>query len=434
MYSTVRRAGFSEWAWALVLVVILVAAACGADTESTTSTQPATTTQPVATSTIAPPTSSVPVTTEATSTTTSTTTTTEPSPDFTVASHGAGAVASLPGSEGKLGSGCSPGSGALPDGIWFGWVTEVHDRSLSFDLACLSPGDPPVATNRNPQMRDVTAATDLMVRASDGTTLPASKWDPGNEPVWVYINDGRATEVAHCTSTVKIDEGKATAWEKAEVRLPVGGGCCGEMHNGPPSPTDPWPVSGLPADGVYQVDMVVDSAADDLVLTIMKFVPCDDNPSQCNTDYEEGDVWVDWGNAIARRASLDDNLTMRIRGIEPPPDTTIARGIVGSGTLFGALLDQIDADWDEYVQPEIDAGTPRGDIYAMLLQRGRDDPEFPYGPSLCCGEAGVLAYRGPLGIELHEWLEPGSGYLGSTQLEMVNGRPVLTINAGQIAG
>ena len=43
----------------------------------------------------------------------------------------------LPGSGGRLGSGCSPGSDVLPDGIWGGWIVEREEHSLTFDLACV---------------------------------------------------------------------------------------------------------------------------------------------------------------------------------------------------------------------------------------------------------------------------------------------------------
>ena len=46
----------------------------------------------------------------------------------------------LAGSDGANGTGCSPGSGPLPDGVWFGWVTWLDERSLGFDLGCLYTG------------------------------------------------------------------------------------------------------------------------------------------------------------------------------------------------------------------------------------------------------------------------------------------------------
>jgi spore germination protein GerM len=38
------------------------------------------------------------------------------------------------------GSGCTPGPGALPDGTWFGYVSEPANETLAFDLACWFSG------------------------------------------------------------------------------------------------------------------------------------------------------------------------------------------------------------------------------------------------------------------------------------------------------
>ncbi len=39
------------------------------------------------------------------------------------------------------GSGCAPGPGPLPDGIWYGEVTAFEDASLAFNLICRYSGD-----------------------------------------------------------------------------------------------------------------------------------------------------------------------------------------------------------------------------------------------------------------------------------------------------
>lgn len=41
-----------------------------------------------------------------------------------------------------LGSGCVPGANQLPDGIWFGYLTEVSETMIEFDLACWFSGAP----------------------------------------------------------------------------------------------------------------------------------------------------------------------------------------------------------------------------------------------------------------------------------------------------
>jgi len=39
------------------------------------------------------------------------------------------------------GSGCAPGPGPLPDGVWYGQVTAFGDGSLSFNLICRYSGE-----------------------------------------------------------------------------------------------------------------------------------------------------------------------------------------------------------------------------------------------------------------------------------------------------
>lgn len=41
-----------------------------------------------------------------------------------------------------LGSGCVPGATELPDGIWFGFLDEVSETTVAFDLACWFSGAP----------------------------------------------------------------------------------------------------------------------------------------------------------------------------------------------------------------------------------------------------------------------------------------------------
>ncbi len=78
-----------------------------------------------------------PVTTDSQQSTTSTTTksTTEkptPSSSSTTAVAPTKAVAE--------GSGCSPGSGQLPDGTWYGYVVDTETDGFEFDLACFFQG------------------------------------------------------------------------------------------------------------------------------------------------------------------------------------------------------------------------------------------------------------------------------------------------------
>jgi hypothetical protein len=106
------------------------------------------------------------------------------------------------------GSGCTPGAGPLPDGQWFGFVTEWGESSVSFDLACMwgwdfTDGSPsPIWTNDDGTIRTVTVSPDAGVYvwfAGDGNSYDgflAYPLDVGPTPygVWVYIEDGQAVE------------------------------------------------------------------------------------------------------------------------------------------------------------------------------------------------------------------------------------------------
>jgi hypothetical protein len=122
----------------------------------------------------------------------------------------------MPGSGDAFGSGCSPGTRWLPDGIWFGHVSSATSTVITFDLMCFAPApeyEEAIGriTNDNPTLRDVPADPGAIVYAiaphGDGwTVVPYTSWytDPGREgfcppegcwDVWVYVNNGKATEV-----------------------------------------------------------------------------------------------------------------------------------------------------------------------------------------------------------------------------------------------
>jgi hypothetical protein len=114
------------------------------------------------------------------------------------------------------GSGCSPGSGALPDGIWFGHIEEASSTTIRFDLICMAPLEPgadgvATITNDSPKLRSVPVSSSANVHAIAPNGLewelqPYSSWylDPGQEgfcppegcwDVWLYINNGEVTEI-----------------------------------------------------------------------------------------------------------------------------------------------------------------------------------------------------------------------------------------------
>jgi hypothetical protein len=308
---------------------------------------------------------------------------------------------------------------------------------MVFDLACLHSGEPPTVSNVNPRLRELVVAQHASVRIADGSAVPVRDWTPKADPMWVFVNEGLATEVAYPTISVSVHAG-SSEWAATDVVLPVTGGCCGTMYQGRGSPTDPWPVTGMPADGIYDITATADAAVGDLVLMIRRFVPCAERPELCIPDYEEGDLGVDYDEAIVRRVEYDENLTVRILGVRPELDSSIVVtiGIEGSGLALLALSDRMEAAFAAWIQPQLDAGKDDGEIFNDLMARGAAAPDFPYGSSDGYGAgAGPLAYRGPHGVLVVEWLIGPPNLLASaTQLEVSNGLPILYIDAGQIAG
>tara|TARA_B100000902_G_scaffold245281_1_gene232228 strand:+ start:93 stop:878 length:786 start_codon:yes stop_codon:yes gene_type:complete len=139
---------------------------------------------------------------------------------------------SYEGSQGGLGSGCTPQSSELPDGVWFGVIEEKNTDSIIFDLACfyvdelaqekaLEEGYGEVMngfyiSNQNPNVFDLEVHQQAMVHeirlhnenaSSPLETINYAEWpsDSGKfmcwtegEPsclVWVAINDGHVTEI-----------------------------------------------------------------------------------------------------------------------------------------------------------------------------------------------------------------------------------------------
>lgn len=126
------------------------------------------------------------------------------------------------GADGAQGSGCSPGSAALPDGVWFGFADSWSIRSVGLDLACWYSGAmaDSVAAARGDEVNNgfylVNEAATLRSMPVDGdvpakkaggedgvVTLSAVMGDlagslPTNHPypVWIYVNGGVVTAVA----------------------------------------------------------------------------------------------------------------------------------------------------------------------------------------------------------------------------------------------
>jgi len=143
----------------------------------------------------------------------------------------------LPGSGAAWGSGCSPGSDILPDGIWIGFVRDLTATGITFDLACLrTPTDSGEESawaidNASSRVRPVPVDDEALVfceiadcdredlatpTAEGPSPMPyddwaadtlawlamypeATTWAQGNHfgvLVWLYVNDGEITEIS----------------------------------------------------------------------------------------------------------------------------------------------------------------------------------------------------------------------------------------------
>jgi hypothetical protein len=211
---------------ALAAVLALVGVSCGSAGEPTSTTTPpgsVTSTAPTTTTT----TSASTTTGEDTTTTEASTTTIadlfEPEQPLTLAPP-----PSLDGEEGdgSSGSGCSPGSGPLPDGVWYGYALATDPSTISFDLACLWFGEiayevgqaagvevnnDVYIANTNTELRAVPVSDEAVVWTIAGdpteglTGIPYPEWPlpdatytpcPGEYcSVWLYVNAGEVTEV-----------------------------------------------------------------------------------------------------------------------------------------------------------------------------------------------------------------------------------------------
>lgn len=182
--------GGRPWTWPVVVlaVVAVVAAGCGGDDDSsdtTTTTEAPTTTTEGATTTTAP----------------TTTTTLPDEPPLR--------------EDGVSGSGCSPGSGPLPDGWWYGTVDAAIEDEVAFDLACYYIGAAAEAeaakrgdevdndyyvVNENPQVRTVTladGATATCVQLGAGVeSVDCTPADVGGDwAVWLRVQGGEVDRI-----------------------------------------------------------------------------------------------------------------------------------------------------------------------------------------------------------------------------------------------
>jgi hypothetical protein len=409
----------NRWLLGLIMLMVLLGACAGDDDDETATTSPETSPETSTTDTTGP--SDTTDTTAGSSTTASSATTTESG--FTVAALGRVPERAL-GTTPALGSGCAPGTDLLPDGVWFGWVTDAASDQLGFDLACLWPGRrEPAASNDATRIRQVPVSQSAQVFRGEGEGVTYSDWAgspietpadnaPGLSPAlpyWLFVNDGAVTEIAQYPDPIRWVR-SATAWPDLYP------GCCDAGDVAPPSPADPWPSEGWPADGFYAA-VVEAETADGYDLEIHRWLTCDDAPALC-PDYWVGDeVVVDPDQpSLLRRFPFDETTMVVITPI-------FSEGaIVGDGTAFGELL----ADLRQAIT---DRG--QGDEFYWADPGDQEaDPDSPFGmvPWPDGTTSGPIGYRGPGG----SYLTPPAGWW--TALEIRNGEPVLYIDAGIVAG
>lgn len=402
-------------------ICVVVAAACGQGDEPTP--EPSTTTSIAATATTEGP------TTTAASATTTAATVVEAT--WSVEALGRSPDGAL-GDDGALGSGCSPGKDTLPDGAWFGWVTAFDPSSVEFDLACLWPGRlDAAASNDTTRLRTVPVAGDALLYGDEPAPLSFADWAKGGEPAaasnasglpdgmpyWLFVNAGRITEIAGYPHPIRWARAAASAWPGSFI-----GPVAGDIGL-PASPDAPWPGAGWPADGFYDAEPDT-GTADAYELSIRKLLSCSDdaNPGFCFTGegFTGDEVYVDpKGSPLQRMLRFDDDLTVVIKGVRD------ATPIVGDGVAYAALLADLTDSMDEsaVASSTLEIPEDRADWEARIA-----NPDFPFGVVIP-GGIPILAYRGPGGALL---TLPGVPWFYT--LEIRDGRPVLYVVAGRIAG
>ena len=405
--------------FALSFVFLAVIAACGTSSDVPGTSEPAATST---TSAEATTTSSVPV---APTTTTAPRTTTVPPTTavWTVAASGRNPGQS-PESSAAVGSGCSPGTDLLPDGVWFGWVTDFGTDQVDFDLACLWPGRlEPAAGNDASRVRPVPVTTDTLIYLGGADPVRYGDWSPrgaataavnapglpGTLPFWLFVNSGVVTELAEYPNPVDWAR-SASAWPGLIA------GCCGDGTVVPASPSDPWPEEGWPADGFYAIS-VDDETETSYDLTLARWLSCRDHPGVCLEFWVGDEVFTDPDLPTLRRTlPLDEDLTVVIMPISRLSEAAI----VGDGVAFRDLLSDLDdavAEW----HPD--------DLWSSSSELlNGTDPDFPFEIAVYrSGEPAAVGYRGPGGSLLVTW----DFWHG---LEIRDRRPVLYVDAGATAG
>jgi hypothetical protein len=319
----------------------------------------------------------------------------------------------------------------------------------------------------------------ILMVAGCGTSEPSSVTTSGllvpttGSPATTTSMPATSTSVPLITTTTSAPvftvEPIERDWTPIDLKWGVQSGCCDLPAIGPASPGDPILVDSWPADGFYDVTTTrVDDPPGVLRLAIRRWVPCSSLPNRCSPGAPADGIVADPASEVVRTVFMNEELTVVIRPIQRMVDgrfPAMSIGITGTGPALYELLSGfcsgylpaqntvncgVDHAFIDWVWEPYRAGHSVGEIEAEILGQG-SDPAFPLGQFddgsddvPCSSErACPMAYRGPHGAHLVvdpglvEWIDgfPGSMLYGWwTSLEIRDGRPILYIDAGQIAG
>lgn len=240
--------------------------------------------------------------------------------------------------------------------------------------------------------------------------------------------------------------GAGAGWSPSGYEPRARPGCCDANASAPESPPLPPEVGLFPDDGVFHLELHrARGEHGQLVVTIRRYVPCIDLPDRCNPPFAEDDVTYDETSGVVRSLPLDESLTVVINGI-PFDGGSVweVRRIEGDGAALARLLERLDAAFAHAVASRYDAGVVIWEVENRLADVGDGDPTFPFAGELGDESGGFFHYRGPAGTPLTcslYSLWPGSAaeqedwmYGWWPSLEIVDGQPILYLEAGQIAG
>lgn len=254
-------------------------------------------------------------------------------------------------------------------------------------------------------------------------------------------------------------------WAPVDLTWGVQPSCCDQPAIGPASPEGAIPLEGWPADGFYDVTVTrVGDPPGALEMAIRRWVPCAELPGRCSPDPPEGGIGALESSEAVTVVFLEEELTVVIRPLQPVAGGP-APAITGSGRALYQLLsgfcggslpprnpincgiDHAVIDW--MLEP-YQAGATLIEIDREIRRR-ETDPGFPL-EHFDDGSSGVpcsvdrscpVAYRAPHGARLvlvPSQVEEADGFPGYllygwwASLEIRDGRPILYLDAGRIAG